>query len=204
MTLGVTAPTEDLRQTLRAATSHAHDRLDSSMRQVGDWTTRCGYVRFLQLQHAARSSVEKWLSRHARVSDAPPPQTQLIERDLVAMGESAHQLAPDFTHDDTGADAVLGIAWSLAGSSLGNRAILKDVRRAGGDGATVPCAFLSDPAMQAFWARLRRRIERPASLHEAAAASRSARALFEHFTLAAGQSSPAALPQPTNLTAPAL
>ena len=178
------AGTKNLRLHLRESTAPAHDRLDAAMRARADWETREGYSRFLAMQWSARHSVENWLDAHAPPALRAPKQTALIEADLAALGAPVTPLAPRFVHEAHGKAAALGIVWALAGSSLGNRAILKDVRRAAPDGAQWPSSFLADDAMLAFWSTLRRQIERPANADEAEAARRSASALFEHFTAA--------------------
>lgn len=179
----MTPDAQNLRLHLRKATAQAHDRLDAGMRSAAGWDDLSQYSRFLSLQYAARQSVEEWLGEHAEPGLLPPPQTQLIERDLAALDAPIPDAAT-FAFPDTRRAAVLGIAWALAGSSLGNRAILKDMRRAAGGAGTWPENFLADPAMPAFWAELRRQIERPADAQEAEAAQRAAAALFEHFTAA--------------------
>ena len=175
------AGTDNLRFFLRSATAEAHEQLDASMRAASGWECERDYARFLALQHAARRSVEAWLDAHAPDDLHPPAQTPLIASDLSASGEELPQ-GPLFSHPETSRAAVLGIAWALAGSSLGNRAILKDVRRASGAAGSWPETFLADDTMPAFWAKLHREVERPADAVEAEAARRAAVALFDHFT----------------------
>ena len=182
------APTQNLRAHLRAATSAAHDLLDHSMRAAAGWTSRGDYIRFLNLQYAARIPVERWLSNYAPAKHVPPAQTPLIAQDLRQLGSaplSQHDAA-DFTLHANSEGAALGVAWVLAGSALGNRSILKEVRRMSPDVNAAsptawPTAFLSDPAMLAFWGELRRRIENPADIAEMDASTEAATAVFEHF-----------------------
>lgn len=187
---------DNLRFALREVTAAAHDLLDNSMREASGWTTREDYLRFLTLQYAARAPVEAWLSEHAPTALCPPAQSPLIADDLIKAGAAVPAIAGPFTlagrpsHHrkadmaDTAAAEALGAAWVLAGSSLGNRAILKELRRAASDEGRDqwPASFLADPAMLQFWQTLRRRIERPASKAEVGAASRAALAVFDHFT----------------------
>ena len=174
--------TDNLRFFLREATSSAHDGLDGAMREEAGWETRSGYARFLAIQYRARLSVEEWLVHHAPSGLLPPPQFPLIAKDLAALDEVLPESPTIFAFDDTSPAAALGIAWAVAGSSLGNRAILKDIRRSQSSDGRWPDRFLADGAMQAFWSSLRRQIERPASGPEADAARLSAIALFNHFT----------------------
>ena len=178
-----------LRQHLRAATADAHDRLDFAMRDASGWTVREDYIRFLTLQLSARRPVESWLVQRAPAHLLPPAQAPLIERDLIAMGarSAPSPAAPPFQPPAPSDASVLGVAWVLAGSALGNRSILKEVDRASQEDDTAwSTAFLGDPAMLAFWQRLRVRMERPARGEEASAASAAAEAVFSHFIRCAG------------------
>ncbi|MEX0341168.1 MAG: hypothetical protein AB3N06_01140 [Erythrobacter sp.] len=76
----------------------------------------------------------------------------------------------------------LGACWVLAGSSLGNRAILA---RLGKSGLQRPVAFLSDTRMTAYWKQLRPLLERPHSLPDDRAALAAAQATFSHFNAVA-------------------
>lgn len=182
-----TQPARDiLRQHLRASTAQAHDRLDTAMRRASGWTTRCDYVRFLNLQYAARKPVEVALDSfgrtHGTLSQLPPPQSPLIAKDIAEMGANLPKPAQAFTLPalDSSA-ATLGVAWVLAGSALGNRAILKDVRNASPSRSPWPENFLGDEAMLRFWSRLRRQLEYSASAEEMRVASDAATAVFDHF-----------------------
>jgi heme oxygenase (biliverdin-IX-beta and delta-forming) len=180
-----TGSTADLRAHLRAGTMAAHDLLDAATRAANGWQTRADYTRFLAMQHAARAPVEAWLKAHAPIDLRPPAQTPLIADDLVRLGVTIPASAPLFTLGRTAAGHALGVAWVLAGSALGNRAIARQVARIGG--GTWPTKFLGDAAMLDFWQALRARIERPAAPEEAAGASAAAAAVFAHFLAATVQ-----------------
>lgn len=171
----------DLRVHLRGATMAAHDLLDAAMQAAAGWHSRADYARFLALQHAARAPVEAWLAAHAPAALHPPPQTPLIAADLAALGAAVPPPAPAPRIAALGreAGAVLGVAWVLAGSALGNRTIARAVTRIGG--GAWPVAFLGDGAMLAFWQALRARIERPCGPREAERAAAAAEAVFAHF-----------------------
>jgi heme oxygenase len=172
-------PGESLRAALRAATMAAHELLDCAMQAASGWQTSDDYTRFLALQHAARLPIEDWLAAHAPPGLTPPPQTPLIARDLARVGCPLPAPAPLFTVGRVGPGTALGIAWVLAGSALGNRAIVRQVARIGS--GVWPVAFLGDETMMAFWHSLRTRIERPAASTEAEGATRAAEAVFAHF-----------------------
>jgi heme oxygenase len=178
------APVKDtadsLRGHLRAATMAAHDLLDHAMQAASGWQTRADYARFLALQHAARAPLEAWLAENAPEELVPPVQTPLLERDLAALGMALPGPGPAFALPLAATPgAVLGAAWVLAGSALGNKAIAKQVTRIGG--GTWPATFLGDEAMMTFWQSLRARIEGPAHPAEAAGATVAAEAVFAHF-----------------------
>ncbi|TRD10972.1 biliverdin-producing heme oxygenase [Erythrobacter insulae] len=151
------------------------------MRSASGWTSTAAYGRFLALQYAARIPVETWLRENAPSDLRPPEQSQLIARDLATLNMPRPSVSSPFTLDVLPNDnaSALGAAWVLAGSSLGNRAILKDLERNGR--RHWPSAFLGDPGMLAFWKQLRPHIEMPASLKTLASATGAAIAVFDHF-----------------------
>ncbi|MEL6541697.1 MAG: biliverdin-producing heme oxygenase [Pseudomonadota bacterium] len=188
--LSYSEPSENLRQTLRKATADAHDRLDGTMRVVAGWSTIDDYTRFLALQYAARKPVEQWIEANAPADLRPPAQSPLIKRDLAdlqcELPTDELTFDPPFfnDHEPQGRhSATLGSAWVLAGSSLGNRAILGEITRlAKREGWPAwPSRFLGDPNMLDFWKRLRSRIENAADVDTVLMAIRSADLVFEHF-----------------------
>lgn len=152
-----------------------HDALDRAMSRL-DLADRADLAEFLRIQLAAREPIERWVARHCPPAYAPPPQSHLIRADLALLGHAPADHGGEIVLP---VDAAPGVAWALGGSSLGNRAMLADLRKRG---ASVPTAFLSDPAMPAFFARLRPLIERPVSDPAALdAAVAGARAVFVRF-----------------------
>ena len=183
-----------LREQLRSATAHSHDMLDTSMRPASDWRSREDYAWFLSTQYTARASVELWLSMFAPADLKPPEQTPLLAHDLGQLREPIPTTQPRFDMSFQGDATAIGAAWVLAGSSLGNRAILHDMERALPREARWPQQFLSSRAMTAFWKELRSRVEIPVSRNEADEAGRAARCVFEHFlSVARCEASPPAL-----------
>jgi heme oxygenase len=186
--IDVAERTGNLRHHLRDATAAAHDLLDDTMRAASGWSERADYIRFLQLQLGARLSVEAWFDFAVPAELRPPRQCALIAADLAALG--VRPMMPgasgwfDLGVSDHASEAqALGAAWVLAGSALGNKGILREMKRAARESqdGEWPHLFLGDPGMLEFWHGLRRRIERPASANDVAAASRSATAVFDHF-----------------------
>ncbi|MFN3990849.1 MAG: biliverdin-producing heme oxygenase [Erythrobacter sp.] len=175
-------PAGDLRLHLRTATMAAHELLDHTMQAASGWRSLGDYARFLSLQHAARAPVEAWLEAHAPADLRPPSQTPLIACDLAALGQALPRPAAAFAMRADSEGAALGAAWVLAGSALGNKAILKQMRRASAaHGGGWPATFLGDGAMLGFWQSLRPRLERPVSAAQATAAAKAAGAVFAHF-----------------------
>lgn len=155
------------------------------MRAISGWSTREEYRRFLSVQYAARLPIENWMTANAPDGLNAPAQSHLIGHDLSELGAPLPEPGAPFTlarehrRDARHNASALGAAWVLAGSALGNRSILKELERAGH--GNWPCGFLADPAMLAFWKRLRLRINEPADLETLTAASDAAIAVFDHF-----------------------
>lgn len=172
---GVQHP-QSIRQVLRGATADDHARLDAGMAGL-DLADPSDYARFLQVQYAARLPIEGWTGTAVPAPVRPPIQTPLIAADLAAVGhDPSPRTGPAFSAPTAGA---IGVAWALAGSSLGNRAMLADLRKRD---ASVPVAFLSDDAMPAFFARLRPRLQDQfADTDMRDAAIDAARAVFAAF-----------------------
>ena len=164
-----------LRAKLRAATHEHHQSLDTALGQL-DLAERQDYARFLGIQARARAGVEAWLTRYCPREWMPPSQADLLRRDLSALDYPPPRSAPAFAHGDEGPVAWLGAAWVLAGSSLGNRMMERDLAaRAPSD---WPMAFLRDDAMPAYFKALRPLLE---SGDVNPGAERTARAVFDHF-----------------------
>lgn len=114
-----------------------------------------------------------------RLDRRPPAQAPLIRADLADLGISAEREAVAPARELT---EPLGVAWTLGGSSLGNRAMLAHLRKR--TGADWPTAFLADPRMAQFWSALRPRIEQPTDSETASRAAASALAVFARFEAA--------------------
>ena len=168
-----------LRTALRVGTKDAHDALDA---RLGDLplSTTADYTTFLRIQHEARAPIERWCERH--LNDAvPPAQTPLIADDLAELGAQIPATRVGFRLP-AGADPD-GLRWALAGSVMGNRAMLVRMEKRGlGD---LPGTFLSDPSMLGYWNSLRPTLERPADMQRGAACVRAANTVFQTFMVAA-------------------
>lgn len=156
------------------ATGDLHDRLDDRV-SATDLSRRDDYVRFLRFQYAARYPVEQWLAAHGD-DCALPATTPLIARDLERLGTPLPSLSR-FDHPST--DGAIGIAWALAGSHLGNRAMLSRLRKSGAQ--EMHTRFLADDSMRAAWKDLLPVLESPHSPAKTEAAIAAARAVFTHF-----------------------
>ena len=165
--------TGTIRHCLRVATRDLHDRLDHSVAAHGIGEP-IGYGRFLAFQYAARLPVEAWFDAREGIG-APPRQTGMIAADLAELGQSVP--TPHSGDLDPAADA-LAVAWVVAGSSLGNRAMLAQQRRAG---VTLPTRFLADESMTEYWHSLRPRLQTSATTVDIDHMIASARAVFALF-----------------------
>jgi len=137
------------------------------------------YALFLNIQLAARAPIERWASRHAEPDLRPPEVVALLKADLAALGITAD--VPESRFEPGPTAHALGLAWAIAGSHLGNRALLARLRERG---AALPKAFLGDPRMPLFWKRIRPRIEAPATQVPVAGALVAANAVFACFVRA--------------------
>ncbi|MBB3033958.1 biliverdin-producing heme oxygenase [Alteriqipengyuania lutimaris] len=170
-----------LRAKLRAATQDHHQSLDTALGRL-DLAEREDYVRFLTVQARARAGVETWLARYCPPEWMPPSQAAALERDISDLGHAPLRTTPAFAHGDEGPVAWLGAAWVLAGSSLGNRMMERDLSARAPSG--WPMAFLRDSAMPAYFKALRPLLE---AIDVNPGAERTATAVFDHFMAEARQ-----------------
>ena len=169
--------TASLRQHLRHATQPLHDRLDS---QLGPRALDGGpgYAEFLGVQYAARAPIDAWAAANLPADLRPPEAAPALLRDLAALGIAPPAAAP--FRFPAGGDP-LGLVWAIAGSSLGNGALLVRRRKRGLGGAE---AFLSDPAQAAFFARIAPLLETEIDADTAAPAVAAAAAVFACYLAA--------------------
>lgn len=163
-----------IRQCLRDATSNAHARLDDQLGPLA-LGSMDDYAAFLAIQYRARIGIEAWLSGQS-LDMVPPPQAALIASDLAALGFPATDAAPAFAPAEQA--QPLGVCWVLAGSSLGNRAILA---RFAGDTSNRPASFLSDTSMTIYWRDLLPRLQAPLAPGMESTLVAGAQAAFAHF-----------------------
>ena len=169
-----------MRTILRDHTRAQHDVLDASL-DVESLGKCDRYADFLRRQYRARQPVEAYVESLGR-DDMPPPAVPRLERDLHVLGVSLPPLGSRFTLP-RGSDPI-GLAWAIAGSHLGNRAML-----AGLDNPALPTDFLADERMIAYWKALRPRLDRPMTPAQARPAILAATAVFAQFQSAFGLSS---------------
>lgn len=163
-----------LRDELRNSTKQCHDALDAAVRP---WALGEDYLTFLHVQFEARLPFEDWLDSNAPAGLKPPAQTPLLLADIEQSGGSrsfdgggqACQLTPA---------SFLGVAWALAGSSLGNRAMLARRRKLDLAG---PVSFLSDAAMTEYWTSLLPLLDQRVDRAEFGPVQAGALAVFARF-----------------------
>ncbi|WP_370031242.1 biliverdin-producing heme oxygenase [Qipengyuania mesophila] len=170
-----------IRNYLRSETSVEHTWLDERLGALvtGDVED---YAAFLAIQYRARKGIERWLEQHC-IANAPPPQTGLIARDLRELGHPLPFDTPDFTPPASA--QTLGVCWVLAGSALGNRAVLARLAK---QAMSRPVAFLSGPRMGDYWRNMLPILERPAPPNERSSLLGGASAAFAHFNAVAAES----------------
>lgn len=177
-------PKESVRDALSAGTRDAHDRLDQLMRRTG-WQTQSAYAQFLQVQYAARQPVETCFARLANRGDAPPAMAGSIARDLDQMNSPLPTEKLTRFELPEGSNPI-GAFWAIAGSSLGNKAILREVELASG-AMSWPSSFLADISMIQFWKRLRQELNLEGTRPTTIGAVQAANAVFDHFQRTATQ-----------------
>jgi len=157
-----------------------HDRIDEA---IGSLSMADGadYARFLLIQYTARQPIETWLIEALEPANVPPPQTPLIADDLAQLdiplppskrAQNASGFMPPHEGDP------LGALWVLAGSSMGNRAIMARREKAGLDG---PTRFLSGTSMPSYFGELRDRLEQACAHEQAEPVIAMANAVFANF-----------------------
>lgn len=133
------------------------------------------YADFLAIQHSARTPLERWADEICPADMVPPAQCAILAEDLASLGRPLPEpagLEPPETVD------WHGFAWALAGSSLGNRAMLVRRRKVSAGG---PDRFLSDPAMPQYFRELLPTLARPATPEIEEGAIAAALAVFATF-----------------------
>jgi len=165
---------------LRRETAASHERLDGAITvlELGD---PADYALFLRMQLAARAPIERWAARHCEESLRPPESVPLLRADLATLGVLAPQ--PESRFEPPLNAHPMGLAWAIAGSHLGNRALLAGLPNGR---AELPTAFLADPRLPEFWKRLRPRLDVNAAEAPAEGALAAAEAVFACFTRALG------------------
>lgn len=170
------AGSSSLRGVLKERTRALHEELD---RSIGHGVLDPqGYAAFLAVQYSARAPIERWAAKAMAADIAPPATAPLIAADLAELGMSLPREARFAVSDR--ADPI-GAAWALGGSSMGNRALVVQRRKAGfGEAAR----FLGDPATAEYFRRILPRLAGPVSDDAADAAVLAAEAVFDTFLTA--------------------
>lgn len=146
-----------------------------------DLSQPADYAIFLRLQLAARAPIEAWAARYCGdVALRPPESAPLLRADLARLGDVVEVPDSGFAFPEGG--DMLGLAWAVAGSHLGNRMLLKRVPD------HLPTSFLADPRLPVFWKQLRPRLDVAAENAPAAGALAAANAVFACFADAFGSS----------------
>ena len=107
----------------------------------------------------------------------PPSQTELLQLDLNDLGAVSSQQEHALTLSTP--FEALGAAWVIAGSSLGNRTILKQRQKKGLSG---PQRFLEDDRLTSYFSNLRTVLSKsypPTEVDEAVLGARKTFKVFE-------------------------
>lgn len=165
---------------LKAATSHAHERLDARFSRF-DLADPADYRAFLLAQAGAFLPVEAALEAagvQAVILDWPQRRrSEALRADLAALGLKVPPFVP--ISEIEGEAAILGAAYVLEGSRLGGQLLMNQVPSA------WPAAFLraGNPKLwRAFVTNLDQRLSSPTDV---ALASAAASSVFEAFASSA-------------------
>lgn len=186
----MTTPTLDLLAQLKAATQPYHARIGDNpyATALASGHDPIGaYQRYLARFYGFYAPAEARLARVAHIEQACPDYDQrhkcpLLERDLLALGLSTHDLAvlPRCEHlprlED--AAAALGCLYVFEGATLGGQLLARQVRPLlGNDG---DCAFFGSygPEVGPMWRRFKQQAEAFAAEAGDAAVVASACAVF--------------------------
>lgn len=179
-----------LRAHLQVGTRTSQDRLDRSA-SASELLRPAGYARFLACQLAARNGIEDRADRHSPPQLRLPVVTALLRANLAELagertggGRPSNSPLAGFVLPT--ATNSLSVAWAIAGSFLGNRALFARLRKAAAPGSSSsPQRFLTDMRMSAFWHRRLPRLQEPVSATLAAPALvAAANAVLSRFELA--------------------
>ena len=166
-----------MRNALREATSETHARLDETVGSL-PLSSDDDYASFLTAQYLARRVVDAALDAQSPHGITPPPsQTELLQLDLSDLGAVSSQQEHALTLSTP--FEALGAAWVIAGSSLGNRTILRQRRK---KGLTGPQRFLEDDRLTSYFSNLRAVLSEnypPAEVDEAVLGARKTFEVFE-------------------------
>lgn len=167
---------QPLRHWLREGTAALHEHLDSSVEaaSLGD---DAYYVTFLAAQYRARKAIEAWADVHCAADMYPPETSSLIAEDLRDLGRPI----PAAGQFDPPASDPIGVAWAIGGSSLGNKALLRERRRAGACHAE---RFLSDTRGMDYFRSLLPKLAQPVVRADANGPILAAEAVFQTFLAA--------------------
>lgn len=165
-----------LRERLKQATGKIHARLDQTIGHM-PVSSPHEYAAFLSAQFAARCAVERALAVQPPMGLASPPsQAAALAQDLADLGIAPERMSQEFILETPA--AALGAAWVLAGSSLGNKAMLVQRTKSGAKG---PERFLSDTSLARYFGGLLHVLDRPHSESDIAQATSGAEATFALF-----------------------
>ncbi|MFT3795296.1 biliverdin-producing heme oxygenase [Flavobacterium sp.] len=119
---------------LRTRTNTSHQKLESlpvSASILSETITVADYARYLQLMHDVVQQTETLI--FPILSDVVPDldarrKTQLLENDLAFIGATIQPMNRVFDATDFSLPFALGIMYTVEGSSLGGRFILKNIQ----------------------------------------------------------------------------
>ncbi len=128
--------TETFLDRLRSKTSHSHKKLESlpiSASIVSPDVTRAAYVYYLVLMHDIVKETEEKIFPILDDVIADLDERRklpLLENDLIFLDHRKHHTIPVFGNKPISVAFALGMMYTVEGSSLGGRFILKNIQNA--------------------------------------------------------------------------
>lgn len=173
-------PAPGIRQSLRAATAQAHERLDACARRV-NLTDRESYGRFLQAQSGPVIGLELALQDFgvARLLPDWPlrSRTAALRHDLETLRLHAESSAAIRL---TSTAQAFGTLYVLEGSRLGARVLLQQILAAAPD-LKPATGFLSHGSDQRLWSTFLQSLEAKVGVKDLAACTSGAEHAFDLF-----------------------
>ncbi|PJJ85641.1 response regulator receiver domain-containing protein [Brevirhabdus pacifica] len=175
---------DSLRDHLREATRHAHDRLDAVVSRF-DLGTSAGLEAFVRLQHEGFTALREGMTPDTVPFEAAPTLEADLQRHISSAHTSLKSLGAEQSADQA-SDAPqidrLAVAYMLYGSRAGLKLLRREWEKATDLRVLMAGSVFNQPSTSAAWTHLRDRLEQiPATDARAPSIVHDAISAFEMF-----------------------